>query len=99
MGYTGSGGFEIYCKNEQAEAIWNKVFEAGKAFNIKPIGLAAPYATFWKWALFVRQRYQPHDFALEAGLGWITKFNKDFINSDSLKQQKRSRHFQKTRRL
>src|SRR5690606_31172826 len=40
-GYTGSGGFEIYCKNEEVEQIWNKVFEAGKSFGIKPIGLAA----------------------------------------------------------
>jgi aminomethyltransferase len=40
-GYTGAGGFEIYCKNDQAEAIWNKVFEAGAPFGIQPIGLAA----------------------------------------------------------
>src|SRR5690606_36701545 len=40
-GYTGSGGFEIYCKNSEVEQIWNKVFEAGKDFGIKPIGLAA----------------------------------------------------------
>ncbi|MGB5264075.1 MAG: glycine cleavage system aminomethyltransferase GcvT, partial [Lutimonas sp.] len=40
-GYTGSGGFEIYCKNEEVEQVWNKVFEAGKDFGIKPIGLAA----------------------------------------------------------
>ena len=40
-GYTGSGGFEIYCKNSEVETIWNKVFEAGSAYGIKPIGLAA----------------------------------------------------------
>jgi aminomethyltransferase len=40
-GYTGSGGFEIYCKNADVEQIWNKVFEAGAAYGIKPIGLAA----------------------------------------------------------
>merc|ERR1712085_87367 len=40
-GYTGSGGFEIYCKNDQVEQIWNKVMEAGADFGIKPIGLAA----------------------------------------------------------
>ena len=40
-GYTGSGGFEIYCKNKEVKQIWNKVLEAGASFNIKPIGLAA----------------------------------------------------------
>ncbi|GAL72159.1 aminomethyltransferase [Jejuia pallidilutea] len=40
-GYTGSGGFEIYCKNSEVQHIWNKVLEAGAAFGIKPIGLAA----------------------------------------------------------
>jgi aminomethyltransferase len=40
-GYTGAGGFEIYCKNDQVEQIWNKVFEAGAPFGIQPIGLAA----------------------------------------------------------
>ena len=40
-GYTGSGGFEIYCKNEEVQQIWDKVFEAGATYNIKPIGLAA----------------------------------------------------------
>ena len=40
-GYTGSGGFEIYCKNSEVEQVWNKVFEAGAAYGIKPIGLAA----------------------------------------------------------
>ena len=40
-GYTGAGGFEIYCKNADVEHIWNQVFAAGKAFNIQPIGLAA----------------------------------------------------------
>ena len=88
-GYTGSGGFEIYCKNEQAEAIWNKVFEAGKAFDIKPIGLAARDTLrlemgFCLYGNDINDTTSP----LEAGLGWITKFNKDFINSDNLKQQK-----------
>ena len=40
-GYTGSGGFEIYCKNSEVEQVWNNVLEAGKEFGIKPIGLAA----------------------------------------------------------
>ena len=40
-GYTGSGGFEIYCKNSEVKQIWDSVFEAGKPYGIKPIGLAA----------------------------------------------------------
>lgn len=88
-GYTGSGGFEIYCKNEQAEAIWNKVFEAGKSFGIQPIGLAARDTLrlemgFCLYGNDINDTTSP----LEAGLGWITKFNKDFVNSENLKQQK-----------
>jgi aminomethyltransferase len=88
-GYTGSGGFEIYCKNEQAEAIWNRVFEAGKSFGIKPIGLAARDTLrlemgFCLYGNDINDTTSP----LEAGLGWITKFNKDFVNSENLKQQK-----------
>ncbi|HEX8562147.1 MAG TPA: glycine cleavage system aminomethyltransferase GcvT [Flavobacterium sp.] len=90
-GYTGSGGFEIYCKNEQAEAIWNKVFEAGAAFGIKPIGLAARDTLrlemgFCLYGNDINDTTSP----IEAGLGWITKFNKQFTNSDNLKQQKES---------
>ena len=88
-GYTGSGGFEIYCKNDQAEAIWNKVFEAGAAFGIKPIGLAARDTLrlemgFCLYGNDINDTTSP----LEAGLGWITKFNKDFVNSENLKKQK-----------
>ncbi len=88
-GYTGSGGFEIYCKNSEVETIWNKVFEAGKAFGIKPIGLAARDTLrlemgFCLYGNDINDTTSP----LEAGLGWITKFNKDFINADYLKNQK-----------
>ena len=88
-GYTGSGGFEIYCKNDQAEAIWNKVFEAGAAFGIKPIGLAARDTLrlemgFCLYGNDISDTTSP----LEAGLGWITKFNKEFTNSENLKKQK-----------
>ena len=88
-GYTGSGGFEIYCKNADAEAIWNKVFEAGAAFGIKPIGLAARDTLrlemgFCLYGNDINDTTSP----LEAGLGWITKFSKDFTNSESLKKQK-----------
>ncbi|MFA5556941.1 MAG: glycine cleavage system aminomethyltransferase GcvT [Flavobacteriaceae bacterium] len=88
-GYTGSGGFEIYCKNEEVEQIWNKVFEAGKNFGIKPIGLAARDTLrlemgFCLYGNDIDDTTSP----LEAGLGWITKFTKDFVNSENLKKQK-----------
>ncbi len=88
-GYTGSGGFEIYCKNSEVETIWNKVFEAGKDFGIKPIGLAARDTLrlemgFCLYGNDINDTTSP----LEAGLGWITKFNKNFINSENLAQQK-----------
>lgn len=88
-GYTGSGGFEIYCKNSEVEQIWNKVFEAGAAFGIKPIGLAARDTLrlemgFCLYGNDINDTTSP----LEAGLGWITKFTKDFVNSENLKAQK-----------
>lgn len=88
-GYTGSGGFEIYCKNEEVEQVWNKVFEAGAAFDIKPVGLAARDTLrlemgYCLYGNDINDTTSP----LEAGLGWITKFNKEFTNSDFLKAQK-----------
>lgn len=88
-GYTGSGGFEIYAKNTEIEQIWNRVFEAGKAYGIKPIGLAARDTLrlemgFCLYGNDINDTTSP----LEAGLGWITKFNKDFTNSENLKAQK-----------
>lgn len=88
-GYTGSGGFEIYFKNEDAELIWNKVFEAGASFGIKPIGLAARDTLrlemgFCLYGNDINDTTSP----LEAGLGWITKFDKEFTNSANLKKQK-----------
>lgn len=88
-GYTGSGGFEIYCKNTEAEHIWNTVFEAGAAFGIKPIGLAARDTLrlemgFCLYGNDINDSTSP----IEAGLGWITKFSKEFTNSENLKIQK-----------
>ncbi len=89
-GYTGSGGFEIYCKNDEAEQIWNKVFEAGKDFGIKPIGLAARDTLrlemgYCLYGNDIDDTTSP----IEAGLGWITKFTKDFTNSEGIKLQKK----------
>jgi aminomethyltransferase len=88
-GYTGSGGFEIYCKNSEVEQVWNKVMEAGAPYGIKPIGLAARDTLRMEmgYCLYgndINDSTSP----LEAGLGWITKFTKDFINSENLKKQK-----------
>jgi len=88
-GYTGSGGFEIYCKNEDAETIWNNVFKAGADYGIKPIGLAARDTLrlemgFCLYGNDIDDTTSP----IEAGLGWITKFTKDFINSEALKKEK-----------
>lgn len=88
-GYTGSGGFEIYFKNEDAEQIWDAVMEAGGDFGIKPIGLAARDTLrlemgYCLYGNDIDETTSP----IEAGLGWITKFSKDFINSDQLKEQK-----------
>lgn len=89
-GYTGSGGFEIYCKNDQAELVWDKVFEAGDSFGIKPIGLAARDTLrlemgFCLYGNDIDDSTSP----LEAGLGWITKLNKgEFIDQSRLASQK-----------
>ncbi len=88
-GYTGSGGFEIYCKNSEVEQVWNRVFEAGADFGIKPIGLAARDTLrlemgYCLYGNDIDETTSP----IEAGLGWITKFTKDFINSGGLLKQK-----------
>ena len=88
-GYTGSGGFEIYCKNDKVKQVWDKVFEAGASFGIKPIGLAARDTLrlemgYCLYGNDINDTTSP----LEAGLGWVTKFTKDFVGSDKLKQQK-----------
>ena len=88
-GYTGSGGFEIYCKNTDAVQIWNKVFDAGKDFGIKPIGLAARDTLrlemgYCLYGNDINDTTSP----IEAGLGWITKFTKDFVNHEALAKQK-----------
>ncbi len=90
-GYTGAGGFEIYFDNEHAETIWNVIFKAGGPFGIKPIGLAARDTLrlemgFCLYGNDIDDTTSP----LEAGLGWVTKFSKDFVNSEALKQQKES---------
>jgi aminomethyltransferase len=88
-GYTGAGGFEIYVNKQHAEKVWNAIFEAGKNENIKPIGLGARDTLrlemgFCLYGNDIDDTTSP----LEAGLGWITKFTKEFTNSSAIKKQK-----------
>lgn len=88
-GYTGSGGFEIYFKNTDAEHIWNAIFKSGADYDIYPIGLAARDTLrlemgFCLYGNDINDTTSP----IEAGLGWITKFTKDFVNAKALKKQK-----------
>lgn len=88
-GYTGAGGFEIYVNKQHAEKIWHSIVEAGKEFNIKPIGLGARDTLrlemgFCLYGNDIDDTTSP----LEGGLGWITKFTKDFTNSSNIKKQK-----------
>lgn len=88
-GYTGSGGFEIYFKNKDAEQIWNKVLEAGQEFGIQPIGLAARDTLRLEMGMCLYGNdIDETTSPIEAKLGWITKFTKNFINSENLKKQK-----------
>lgn len=88
-GYTGSGGIEIYAKNEDIVDIWNSVLEAGKEFGIKPIGLAARDTLRLEmgYCLYGNE-INDESSPLEAGLGWVTKFTKDFVNSENIKAEK-----------
>ncbi|MDC1234615.1 glycine cleavage system aminomethyltransferase GcvT [Cyclobacteriaceae bacterium] len=88
-GYTGAGGFELYVKNEHAESLWTKVFQAGAQHDIKPIGLGARDTLrlemgYCLYGNDIDNTTSP----LEAGLGWITKFSKPFVNSTALASQK-----------
>lgn len=88
-GYTGAGGFEIYFENTNAKLIWDAIFEAGKEYGITPVGLGARDTLrlemgFCLYGNDIDETTSP----LEAGLGWVTKFTKDFTNSENLKKEK-----------
>ena len=88
-GYTGSGGFEIYFEDKNAETIWNKVMEAGKEFGIEPCGLAArDTLRLEKGYCLYGNDINDETTPLEAGLGWITKLDTDFVAKDILVKQK-----------
>ena len=88
-GYTGSGGFEIYCKNSEVKQVWDAVMKAGEPYGIKPIGLAA------RDTLRLEMGYCLYGNDIDdttspiaAGLSWICKFSKTFTNSESLEREK-----------
>jgi len=90
-GYTGAGGCEIYVKNEDGPKLWKAVFDAGKEFDIRPIGLGARDTLrlemgFCLYGNDINDQTSP----IEAGLAWITKFTdaKEFIDKNLLLKQK-----------
>jgi aminomethyltransferase len=88
-GYTGAGGFELYVPNAYAKEVWQKIFESGSSHGIKPIGLGARDTLrlemgFCLYGNDIDDTTSP----IEAGLGWITKFTKEFTNSETIKKQK-----------
>ena len=88
-GYTGSGGFEIYFKNENAVKIWEAITEAGEEFGLIPCGLASrDTLRLEKGFCLYGNDIDDSTSPLEAGLGWITKFEKDFVDKEVLAKQK-----------
>ncbi|MEQ8323369.1 MAG: glycine cleavage system aminomethyltransferase GcvT [Vicingaceae bacterium] len=88
-GYTGSGGFEVYVANKYAEQMWDAIMEAGKDLGIKPAGLAARDTLRLEMGFCLYGNdIDDHTSPMEAGLGWITKFSKEFTNSIALKEEK-----------
>ncbi|MDQ4141204.1 MAG: glycine cleavage system aminomethyltransferase GcvT [Bacteroidota bacterium] len=88
-GYTGAGGFEIYVPNAHARTVWDKIMEAGAPFGLKPIGLGARDTLrlemgYCLYGNDITDSTSP----LEGGLGWITKFSKEFTNASHLREQK-----------
>lgn len=88
-GYTGAGGFEIYVRNKDAKTMWDAIFASGAEFGIKPIGLGARDTLrlemgFCLYGNDIDDTTSP----IEAGLGWITKFTKDFINRPAIEAHK-----------
>jgi aminomethyltransferase len=88
-GYTGSGGFELYVNNKDAEYLWEEIFSSGKEYGLLPAGLAARDTLrlemgYCLYGNDINDNTSP----ISAGLGWVTKFNKPFINDEQLKDQK-----------
>ena len=88
-GYTGSGGFELYFKNEEALKIWEALTEAGDEFGLIPCGLASrDTLRLEKGFCLYGNDIDDTTSPMEAGLGWITKFDKDFVDKETFAKQK-----------
>ena len=90
-GYTGSGGFELYVKNKNAEKLWNLLFEVGQEYELKPAGLAARDTLrlemgFCLYGNEIDENTSP----IAAGLGWVTKFSKNFVGMDKILKEKKN---------
>lgn len=90
-GYTGAGGFELYVENNFATELWNAIFAAGKVFDIKPAGLGARDTLrlemgYCLYGNDIDDTKSP----LEAGLGWITNFSKNFVGKPIVEKQKQN---------
>jgi aminomethyltransferase len=90
-GYTGAGGFELYFDEQHAAAVWNAIMDAGKPFGLMPAGLGCRDTLrlemgFCLYGNDIDDTTSP----IEAGLGWITKFTKDFVNRAAIEEQKKN---------
>ena len=88
-GYTGSGGFELYVKNKDAKILWDLLFEVGQEYELKPAGLAARDTLrlemgYCLYGNEIDETTSP----IAAGLGWVTKFSKNFIGMDKILSDK-----------
>jgi len=90
-GYTGAGGFELYVFNEDAKKLWEAVLTAGEAHDLLPAGLGARDTLRLEMGMCLYGNdIDDTTSPLEAGLGWITKFTKDFISSETFAAQKQA---------
>lgn len=88
-GYTGLGGFELYFDKKYSEEVWTKIMEAGAAHDIQPIGLGArDTLRLEKGFCLYGNDIDDNTSPIEAGLAWVTKFNKDFVAKDIIQAQK-----------
>ncbi|MEL0274405.1 MAG: glycine cleavage system aminomethyltransferase GcvT [Flavobacteriaceae bacterium] len=88
-GYTGSGGVEIYCKNNDVAQLWKAIFKTGEAFGVQPIGLAARDTLRLEmgYCLYGNE-INDSSSPIAAGLGWVTRPKTGFVNAESIGQQK-----------
>lgn len=88
-GYTGAGGFELYCRNSEAESLWESIMEAGKPHGLIPTGLGArDTLRLEKGYCLYGNDISDDTSPLEAGLGWITKPDTGFIGSELVAKEK-----------